>query len=63
MNRSYDERFKTVLQVLAILALTAMLSMIAHKAFIDITGLAQQHPGAGFWPAFGRYLLGNLGGG
>jgi len=37
--------------------------VVAHKAIVDLSALAQRYPGSEFWPALGRYLLRNLGGG
>jgi hypothetical protein len=58
-----DETAKTVLQVFALAGGVAILSVIAHKAFADISLLAQQHSGDRFWWAFARYLINNLAGG
>ena len=63
MNRDYSEFFKSALQVLAILCGIALFSMIAHKAFVDIARLAQQHSGGDFWAALARLVLRNLAGG
>jgi hypothetical protein len=63
VNRSYNEFFKSALQVLAILCLIALFSMIAHKAFADIALLMQQHSGGDFWAALARRVLRNLAGG
>ena len=49
--------------MLAILCLVGLVSIIAHKAFADITVLSQQHSGADFWVALARHLLQNLAGG
>ena len=58
-----DELFKSVLQALAILCLIALILTIAHKAFVDITVLAQKHSGGDFWVALARHFLQNLSGG
>ena len=58
-----DEAAKTVVQVFALACGLGILSMIAHKATVDIALLAQQHPGDRFWWAFARYLISNLAGG
>ena len=58
-----DESAKTVLQVFAIALGIFILSVIAHKFYVDISLLAQQHSGERFWWAFGRYLITNLAGG
>ena len=63
MNQHYSEFFKSALQVLAVLCLIALISMVAHKAFADITVLAQQHSGGDFWAALARHILRNLAGG
>ena len=62
-SRNPGEVFKTVMQVLAILLLAAIIAVILHKAFVDLSALSQRYPGSDFWPALGRYLLRNLGGG
>jgi hypothetical protein len=54
---------KTLLQVSAIALGCLLLSAIAHKFYVDISLLAQQHSGERFWWAFGRYLITNLAGG
>jgi hypothetical protein len=58
-----DASAKTVLQVVAIALGCLILSVIAHKFYVDISLLAQQHSGERFWWAFGRYLITNLAGG
>ena len=63
MNGGQSKLFKSVLQLLGIVCLVALLSMVAHKASVDITALAEKHSGADFWTALMRYLLGNLAGG
>lgn len=63
MKQDPDEIFKTALQVLAILGLIGLLAMVFHKAFADISVLAQQHSGGEFWAALARYLFKNLAGG
>ena len=55
--------FKTLMQILAILGIIAILSVIVHKGFADISVLAGRHSGADFWVALARYLLRNLAGG
>ncbi|HZY16896.1 MAG TPA: hypothetical protein VFE82_00360 [Ramlibacter sp.] len=62
MTRRTDELFKTVLQVLAILALAGLVGMLLHKGYADVTALAQQHAGSGFWKALARYVFRNLAG-
>jgi hypothetical protein len=63
MQTDNSDTFKTLLQILALLCVLAILSMIFHKGFTDVATLAQEHSGAKFWLAFGRYLLANLSGG
>ncbi|MDB5752342.1 MAG: hypothetical protein JWP65_2763 [Ramlibacter sp.] len=57
-----EEIFKTVLQVLAILMLAGICLMVLHKGCADITALAREHPGDGFWGALARQLFRNIGG-
>lgn len=58
-----DAAAKTVLQVFAITLGCLILSVIAHKFYVDISLLAQQHSGEKFWWALMRYLIKNLAGG
>jgi hypothetical protein len=62
-RKSRTDRFKTALQVFAVLCLAAYFALIVHKASFDISTLARQYPGSDFWVAMGRHLLRNLGGG
>jgi hypothetical protein len=62
METRAEERFKTALQLLAILGLLLICGVILHKAYVDVAALAAQHSGAGFWRALARYLLRNLAG-
>lgn len=57
-----EEAFRTVLQVLAILALAGIIGIIVHKGYADFTALAREHPGEGFWRALARHVLRNLAG-
>ena len=57
------EVFWTVLQVLAILALAAILLTLLHKGYSDVSAIARSHGRDGFWPALLRYLFRNLAGG
>ena len=57
------ERSKTVLQVLAILMLAGIVLILLHKGYADMTQLARDHPGGGFWKALARYIFRNLAGG
>jgi len=62
-RRNCVELLKSVMQFLAILCLIAFFAMVVHKATVDVSALAQRYPGSEFWPALGRHLLRNLGGG
>lgn len=62
MQHNSDERFKTALQIAAIVCLLGLVSMIFHKAFADISLVWEQHSGGDFWVALGRYLFRNLAG-
>ena len=63
MGKDLGELFKTTAQVFAILCLMAIFAMVFHKAFVDVSLLAQQHSGADFWAALVRLVLRNLAGG
>ena len=63
MGKHHDNLFKTAVQWLAIFCLVALFSMVFHKAFADLSVLAQQHSGADFWAAVARHVLRNLAGG
>lgn len=63
MDRRSDDTFKTLLQVIAICVGAVVLSMVLHKAFVDITALAYKHADEGFWLALAQYFLRNLAGG
>jgi undecaprenyl pyrophosphate phosphatase UppP len=60
MDKSQGDMFKTVLQVFAILCLVLIFSMIFHKAFADISELAQQHSGSEFWAALAWKVIWNI---
>ena len=62
MARRPDEPFKTIAQVLAILALAGLCGMVLHKGYSDFSALASTHRGEAFWPELLRYLLRNLAG-
>jgi hypothetical protein len=62
VNRDYREFFRSAAKVLVILCLLAPFLMIAHKAFADITALAQQYSGGDFWTALLRHVLWSLAG-
>ena len=61
MTKNANERAKTFFQVLAILGLAAIVGVILHKGYADVSTLAREHPG-GFWQALARYLFRNLAG-
>jgi hypothetical protein len=63
MSTRAEELFKTLVQVLAIACLAAILLVILHKGYVDVSRLAQEHSGADFWRALARHLLRNLAGG
>ena len=63
MGKDLSELFKTTVQVFAILCLIAIVSVVFHKAFVDVSFLAQWHSGADFWAALVRLVLRNLAGG
>jgi hypothetical protein len=63
MGKHHDNLFKTAVQLFAIVCLIALFSMVFHKAFADLSVLAQQHSGADFWAAVARHVLRNLAGG
>lgn len=50
-------------QALAIACIAVLLSMVAHKAYVDVSALAQRHSGKQFWVALVHYFIGNLAGG
>ena len=54
------QRPGTVLQVLAICCVAIYFSVLLHKAWADLSGLATKYPGEDFWRALGRYLMANL---
>lgn len=62
-SRTPADRFKSAMQVLAIVCLAAYFVLLLHKASADFSALAMQYPGKEFWAALGRHLLRNLGGG
>ena len=62
MGNRAEERFKTVLQVLAILMLAGIVAMVVHKGYADMTALAAENTGGNFWKALARYFLRNLAG-
>jgi len=57
-----EEHFKTVAQVIAILLLAGIIGMVLHKGWTDMSALAREHPGEGFWLEFVRYVFKNLAG-
>lgn len=63
MNARAEELFKTALQVLAIACLAAIVLVILHKGYADVSRLAREHSGLDFWSALARHVLRNLAGG
>jgi hypothetical protein len=59
---AFQEKVKTVFQVLAILALAGIVFMVFHKGYTDFRELSRAHPGDGFWLEYLRYLFRNLAG-
>ena len=55
-------RARTAGRIFAAACLAAYFALLAHKGYLDVTAVAQQHPDD-FWRALGRHLLRNLGGG
>lgn len=62
MTKNADERAKTFFQVIAILGLAGIVLVLLHKGYADVSLLAREHPGGGFWQALARYLFRNLAG-
>jgi hypothetical protein len=58
--RDRDESFKTALQVAAILCAAVMVSVIFHKAYMDLDRLAQKYSGVEFWVELAKQVLRNL---
>lgn len=63
MSPCAEERFKTVMQWLAIALLTLIIGIILHKGYVDVSHLAEQHSGGDFWRALARHIFRNLSGG
>lgn len=63
VNRRVGESVKDVMQVLAVLCVIALVSMILHKAYADVSALSQNYAGGEFWIRLARYLIANLAGG
>ena len=58
-----EEAAKTLVQTVSVLALAAILAMVAHKGYADISVIAAKHSGSDFWRELAVYLIGNLAGG
>ncbi len=58
-----SESSKTLMQVLAVLAMAAILSMIVHKSYADVSIIAAKHSGWEFWREVAVWMIGNLAGG
>lgn len=54
---------KDLMQAAGIACMAAIVAVIAHKAYADISALAARYSGGEFWVRLGRYFLANLGGG
>ena len=63
MSPQAEERFKTVMQWLAIALLALIIGIILHKGYVDVSQLAEQHTGGDFWRALARHFFKNLSGG
>lgn len=63
MDKRNEERFKTVLQVIAILLLAGICFIVLYKGYTDVSALARTHSGVRFWEALARYVFRNLAGG
>ena len=63
IEKGHGQLFKTALQAVAVLCLVALFAMLLHKAFADVSALAQRHSGSDFWAALARQVLRNLAGG
>ena len=57
-----EERFKTVMQVVAILLLAGIVGMVLHKGYADMMALAAENTGGNFFKALARYIFRNLAG-
>lgn len=62
MDKRNEERFKTVLQVIAILGLAGIVLLVLHKGYTDMSALARENGGGDFWPSLLRYVFRNLAG-
>jgi hypothetical protein len=58
-----DDLAKTVMQVVAIGMGALILSMVFHKAYADISPLAERFSGGRFWLELARYFIANIAGG
>jgi hypothetical protein len=54
---------KSLPQVLAVICIGVIWSVIVHKGYVDISGLAERHAGGQFWVELARYFLRNIAGG
>ena len=63
MTNRLDEAAKTLMQMAAILVMAAIVAMIAHKSYADISIIAAKHSGVDFWRELASYYLRNLAGG
>jgi hypothetical protein len=60
MDRDQGNMFQTAMQVVAVLCLVLIFAMIFHKAFADISGLAQQYSGRELWAAIAWKIIWNI---
>ena len=51
------------MQKAAVAVLVLICATILHKAYVDVSALAQKHTGEEFWVVLTRYFIGNLAGG
>lgn len=53
---------QTVVQIVATLGLLFICLVILGKGYADVSALADEHSGSGFWRALLRYVFSNLAG-
>ena len=64
MTTSYTvEAAKTLFRMLAKCCMAAIILMIVHKGYVDISMLAEKHSDGEFWLELAKYFLRNLSGG
>jgi hypothetical protein len=62
MNARWRSRLQTVVQMVAALGLLFICLVILGKGYADVSALAEEHSGSGFWRALLRYVFSNLAG-